>query len=89
MSSNLSKLKFMAKARELQAAKQPQAEEPSRVGGVSVLDDARWVLVPEISESAVPRKDAVDPISRKSVVFRRSFGGFNPVLDQRGGKISI
>ena len=79
MSSNLSKLKFMAKARELRdvsASKQPQAATES--ARVSALDEARWVLVPEVGEPpAVSEKDGKFP------AFRRSFGGFNTVVETR------
>ena len=97
MSSNLSKLKFMAKARELQAAKTNPTTTPTTTASTSIgdeaaklatLEDARWVLVADVSD--VTRKDAkVDPILKKGVVFRRSFGGLNPVVEQRTGRIQV
>ena len=73
MSANLSKLKFMAKARE---AQNRQQAEPR-----SSLEEARWVIIPELAEAYVEPSKKIDPL--KGVCVRRSFNGFNPKVESR------
>lgn len=92
MSSNLSKMKFMAKARELQAAKQGLSAAPDVERDAlktSALEETRWVAVSGVSDVGVSRREVqVDPLSRKgSIIVRRSFGGFNATVEQRTGKV--
>ena len=77
LSKNVEKLRFMAKARESEERKKIATQAASK------LDDSRWVANPEITDDMIAPPRKCEPLKGKGITPRRSFGGFNPLIEQR------
>jgi M-phase phosphoprotein 6 len=77
MSTNLAKMKFMAKAREAQA----KAQESAANSALSA-EDIQWVTIPSLAELPVTKECTKKEVI-KGITPRISFGGFNEGLENR------
>ena len=77
LSKNVEKLRFMAKARETEERKKIASQAASKI------DDSRWVANPDVTEDMIPPAPKCEPLKGKGITPRRSFGGFNPLIEQR------
>lgn len=77
LSKNVEKLRFMAKAKESEERKKIEGQASQKI------DESKWVAFEDISIDSIPAKPKCEPLKGKGILPRRSFGGFNPLLEQK------